>query len=192
MMGNVLAESGIRDGDLVIMSDTDEIPSAHTIDLLSWCNGIPPILHLQMNNYLYSFEFFVDKASWRAAVVTFRHGSAFYNHMRKADVIFPDSGWHCSFCFRHIRDFAHKMQGYSHADRVRDPSFLRHERIQEIICKGNDIFDMLPEEYSFKELIAKMGSVPHSYSAVNLPAHLLRNPDKFRYLLPGNCVREST
>ncbi|KAI5054851.1 hypothetical protein GOP47_0029996 [Adiantum capillus-veneris] len=145
-----------------------------------------------MNNYLYSFEFLVDKASWRAAVVMYRGGATYYNHGRKTDIILPESGWHCSFCFRHIRDFAYKMQGYSHADRVRDPSFLNHERIQEIICKGDDIFDMLPEEYTLKELIAKMGSVPHSYSAVNLPEHLLKNPDKFRYLLPGNCVREST
>lgn len=190
-MSSLLAQSGIKEGDLVIMSDTDEMPSAHTIDLLRWCDEIPPVLHLQLNNYIYSFEFLVDKSSWRAAVCVYKPGFTSYNHMRKTDIILPDSGWHCSFCFKHIRDFAYKMQGYSHADRVRHPSFLKYERIQEIICKGSDIFDMLPEEYTFKELIAKMGSVPHSYSAVNLPVHLLKNADRFRYLLPGNCVRES-
>lgn len=189
-MSSVLAESGVQAGDLVIMSDADEIPSAHTIDLLRWCEQIPPVLHLQMSNYLYSFEFLVDKGSWRASVSIYRPGFTMYNHMRKTDAILADAGWHCSFCFRHIREFVYKMQGYSHADRVRDSSFLIHDRIQDIICKGDDLFDMLPEEYSFRELIGKMGSVPHSYSAVHLPAHVLHNPDKFSHLLPGNCARE--
>ncbi|KAH7307523.1 hypothetical protein KP509_22G063500 [Ceratopteris richardii] len=189
-MSKLLAESGIHEGDLVIMSDTDEIPSAHTIRLLQWCDDIPPVLHLQMSNYLYSFEFYVDKESWRAAAAVYRRGSTYYNHGRKADTILPDAGWHCSFCFRHIRDFVHKMRGYSHADRVKDPSLLKHARIQEVICNGDDIFGMLPEEYTFKKLVAKLGAVSRSYSAVNLPGHLLKNPHRFRYLLPGNCFRE--
>ncbi|KAL4580320.1 hypothetical protein LXL04_016510 [Taraxacum kok-saghyz] len=36
------------------MSDMNEIPSSHTINLLRWCDGPPPIVHLNLNNYLYS------------------------------------------------------------------------------------------------------------------------------------------
>lgn len=190
-MTRVLAESGIQEGDLIIMSDVDEIPSGHTVQLLRWCEGIPPVLHLQMNNYLYSFEFLVDKSSWRASVVMYRPGATGYNHMRKTDAILADTGWHCSFCFRHIRDFVYKMTAYSHADRVKSPRFLNYDRIQDIICKGADIFDMLPEEYTFRELVGKMGSVPRSFSAVHLPGYLLEHADKFGYLLPGHCKRES-
>jgi beta-1,4-mannosyl-glycoprotein beta-1,4-N-acetylglucosaminyltransferase len=50
---------------------------------------------------------------------------------------------------------------------------------------------MLPEEYTFKEIIGKLGPIPHSYSAVHLPAYLLNNADRYKYLLPGNCRRES-
>ncbi|KAJ0551091.1 putative glycosyl transferase, family 17 [Helianthus annuus] len=50
---------------------------------------------------------------------------------------------------------------------------------------------MLPEEYTFRELIGKMGPIPHSYSAVHLPSYLLKNADKYRYLLPGNCIRKT-
>lgn len=50
----------ISDDDLLIMSDVDEIPSKHTINLLRWCDDIPPVLHLQLRNYLYSFDFLVD------------------------------------------------------------------------------------------------------------------------------------
>jgi hypothetical protein len=81
------------------------------------------------------------------------------------------------------------MTAYSHADRVKWKSFLSHSRIQDLICKGDDLFDMLPEEYSFQELIKKMGSIPRSASAVHLPAYLIENAEKLKFLLPGGCLR---
>ncbi|KAL5550845.1 hypothetical protein UlMin_001021 [Ulmus minor] len=64
----LLKIAGISDDDLLIMSDVDEIPSRHTINLLRWCDDIPEVLHVQLKNYLYSFEFLVDNNSWRASV----------------------------------------------------------------------------------------------------------------------------
>ncbi|KAG0554070.1 hypothetical protein M758_12G063000 [Ceratodon purpureus] len=188
-MDNALVLAGMKPGDLLITADVDEIPSAHTIRLLQNCDGYPPIMHLQLRNYLYSFEFLVDNNNWRSSVEIFEKNTT-YKHVRKTDYILADAGWHCSFCFRHISDFIFKMQAYSHADRVRYSSFLNPKRIQNIICKGTDLFDMLPEEYTFKDLISKLGAVARSFSGVYLPAHLLENPDKYRYLLPGNCTRE--
>ncbi|KAB5537507.1 hypothetical protein OIU76_011019 [Salix suchowensis] len=183
--------AGISDDDLLIMSDVDEIPSRHTIDLLRWCDDIPSVLHLRLKNYLYSFEFLVDNNSWRASVHRYRTGTTRYAHYRQAGDILADAGWHCSFCFRHISEFIFKMKAYSHFDRVRFKRYLNPERIQRVICKGADLFDMLPEEYTFKEIIGKMGPIPHSYSAVHLPSYLLENADKYKFLLPGNCLRES-
>lgn len=82
------------------------------------------------------------------------------------------------------------MTAYSHAERVKRKDFLDHARIQELICRGDDLFNMLPEEYSFRELIKKMGSIPRSASAVHLPAYLIENADKFGFLLPGGCLRK--
>lgn len=189
-MDKALLLAGIEDGDLLITADTDEIPSAHTIRLLQNCDGFPARMHLQLRNYIYSYEFLVDSNSWRSSVEIFEKKTTSYSHKRKVDLLLADAGWHCSFCFRYISDFIFKMQAYSHADRVRDPSFLNPKRIQDIICKGGDLFDMLPEEYSFKELIGKMGYVPQSFSGVHLPTHILRYPEYFRFLLPGNCTRE--
>ncbi|KAJ3671749.1 hypothetical protein LUZ60_007828 [Juncus effusus] len=185
--------AGIQNDDVLIMSDVDEIPSGHTIDLLRWCDGIPDILHLQLKNYLYSFEFLLDDKSWRASVHKYRTGSTRYAHFRQSDILLADSGWHCSFCFRHISDFVFKMKAYSHVDRVRFGYFLNPVRIQEVICKGADLFDMFPEEYTFQDIIAKLGNIPKSKSAVYLPSYLLENAQKFRYLLPGsgNCRRDS-
>ncbi|CAA2962517.1 beta-1,4-mannosyl-glyco 4-beta-N-acetylglucosaminyltransferase-like [Olea europaea subsp. europaea] len=187
----LLKQAGIQDDDLLIMSDVDEIPSRHTINLLRWCDGIPPILHLRLKDYLYSFEFFVDNNSWRASVHRYQSGKTKYAHYRQSDDILADAGWHCSFCFRHINEFIFKMKAYSHFDRVRFSHFLNTKRIQRIICRGENLFDMLPEEYTFKEIIGKMGPIPHSYSAVYLPSYLLENAHKYKFLLPGNCLRES-
>ncbi|KAI3716968.1 hypothetical protein L1987_68224 [Smallanthus sonchifolius] len=189
-LDQLLQAAGIEDGDLLIMSDLDEIPSAHTIDLLRWCDGPPPILHLNLNDYLYSFEFNVDHSSWRASIHQYQKGKTRYAHYRQTDYLLADSGWHCSFCFRKISDFVFKMKAYSHTDRVRFKHFLDPKRIQNVICNGDDLYDMLPEEYTFKEIIAKMGPIPRSYSAVHLPSYLLNHADEYSYLLPGNCIRE--
>ncbi|KAH7577291.1 hypothetical protein JRO89_XS01G0232300 [Xanthoceras sorbifolium] len=189
-LDQLLKIAGIEDDDLLIMSDVDEIPSAHTIDLLRWCDDIPPILHLQLRNYLYSFEYYVDNKSWRASVHQYKKGKTRYAHFRQTDLLLSDAGWHCSFCFRHINEFIFKMKAYSHYDRVRFAHYLNPSRIQDVICKGTDLFDMLPEEYTFRDIIGKMGPVPHSFSAVHLPAYLLNNAEEYKYLLPGNCKRE--
>ncbi|XP_075480865.1 uncharacterized protein LOC142521641 isoform X1 [Primulina tabacum] len=189
-LDQLLKIAGIEDDDLLIMSDADEIPSHHTINLLRWCNEIPPILHLQLRNYLYSYEFQYDFQSWRASVHRYQRGRTRYAHYRQTDYLLSDSGWHCSFCFRYICDFIFKMKAYSHNDRVKFSHFLSPKRIQDLICKGANLFDMLPEEYTFREIIRKMGPIPHSFSAVDLPSYLLENADDYKYLLPGNCVRE--
>ncbi|XP_020208279.1 uncharacterized protein LOC109793227 [Cajanus cajan] len=189
-LDQLLKIAGITDDDLLIMSDVDEIPSAHTLNLLRWCDEVPSILHLQLKNYLYSFEFRVDDKSWRASIHRYQSGKTRYAHYRQSDDMLADAGWHCSFCFRRISDFIFKMKAYSHYDRVRFSHYLNPERIQKVICKGGDLFDMLPEEYTFKDIIGKMGPIPHSYSAVHLPAFLLENAEEYKFLLPGNCKRE--
>ncbi|KAI3888781.1 hypothetical protein MKX03_017424 [Papaver bracteatum] len=159
----LLQNAGISDGDLLIMADTDEIP----MKLLQWCDGKPPV----MKHFMYSFEFPVDFSSWRATTNVYGHVTA----IRSKDVILSDGGWHCTFCY--------KMTAYSHVNRVRRSDFLDIEKIQKIICQGNDLFDMLPEEYSCHELNKKMGSIPKSNSAVHLPGYLLNNADKFSFTI---------
>ncbi|EUC57397.1 beta-1,4-mannosyl-glycoprotein 4-beta-N-acetylglucosaminyltransferase [Rhizoctonia solani AG-3 Rhs1AP] len=132
---------------LVIMSDVDEIPAAHTIKLVKKC-AFPRVLHFQLRNYMYSFEWPSGWRSWRAQVEEWGPESHYmHSHVEaRGDYILSDSGWHCSFCFRTIEEFVTKMRGYSHADRIGgDMSLLDPKRIQETICSGRDIFNMLPE-----------------------------------------------
>ncbi|KZT25366.1 glycosyltransferase family 17 protein [Neolentinus lepideus HHB14362 ss-1] len=175
---------------LVVYSDVDEIPYSHTMGLLRHCIAPSP-LHLQMSEYLYSFEWPAGKGSWRAQVHLWNDDDGYgYGHSQVADHMLADAGWHCTFCFRSIHEFMTKMTGcYSHADRVTDKSLLDPGRIQNIVCSGGDIFGMLPEAFRYKDLFTLMNKDP-SPSAVHVPLYILQNQVKFRFLLPGGCIRD--
>jgi beta-1,4-mannosyl-glycoprotein beta-1,4-N-acetylglucosaminyltransferase len=66
---------------------------------------------------------------------------------------------------------------------------LEPARIQQNICRGKDLFEMLPEAYSYSDLLSQMSLTPMT-SGLGLPQFVLLNPDKFRFLLPGGCMRE--
>ena len=82
------------------------------------------------------------------------------------------------------------MQAYSHADRVHSERILDPKRIQKVICQGTDIYDMIPEVHTYRELFLKWGKLPKSYSAIGLPLWVVHEAKRFKYLLPGGCVRE--
>lgn len=101
-----------------------------------------------------SFEWYIGQQSWRASVNIWKDHS-YYRHsfapkgIDGRDNVLADAGWHCSFCFRTLAEFKLKMQGYSHSDRLGGKTeLLDPQRIQKVICKGADIFGMLPEAYN--------------------------------------------
>ncbi|KAJ3115811.1 hypothetical protein HDU96_011089 [Phlyctochytrium bullatum] len=202
-MSYLLFDTGIRPGDVVLMADVDEIPSRDAVGLLRTCAFVPDIVHLRMNNYVYSFDFLVDTEHWRARATRVPHGfdeppppggrnKFYYGHSRTSNAILAAAGWHCSFCFPRLRDFVFKMTAYSHADRVTSKKLLDPERIQKVICDGSDIFGMLPEAYTYRELIWKWGPAKRVSAVKDLPALVMEqaNGTRFKYLLPGGCVRE--
>jgi beta-1,4-mannosyl-glycoprotein beta-1,4-N-acetylglucosaminyltransferase len=173
---------------LVIMSDLDEIPARHTVELLKNCD-FGTSVHLQLKDYLYSFEWYIGLTSWRASAQIWNRDS-YYRHSKSGERMLADAGWHCSYCFRTIPEYAIKMKGFSHADRIAGRvDLLDPKRIQDTICRGKDIFGMLPEAYSYVDLLSQMSLKPLK-SAVGLPRYLIENSEKFRFLLPGGCVRD--
>jgi len=175
---------------LVLFSDVDEIPAAHTIRLLKGCAFVGP-LHLQMRTYMYSFEWPTGLSSWRAQVHEWDEATTYYRHSMASDNALADAGWHCSYCFRSLAEFSEKMQGFSHADRLAgDPSLLSPERIQQVICQGKDIFNMLPEVYSYRDMI-RLLNPERSKSMIDIPKFLIENEERFQFLLPGGCQRKS-
>lgn len=108
-MDSLLHDSGVTPGDIVLMSDVDEIPSAHTVRLLKECGGWPSPLHLNMRNYRYSFEFpLLDSGYWRPKAVKWDLDVR-YNHAKSSEDMLAAAGWHCSWCFRYVEDIQFKM-----------------------------------------------------------------------------------
>jgi len=174
---------------MVVMADLDEIPAHHSVNLLKNCD-FGSSIHLQLRDYLYSFEWYLGLTSWRASAAIWNQNS-YYRHSKSGERILADAGWHCSYCFRSLSEYIVKMKGFSHADRIAGRlNLLEPKRIQDTICKGKDIFGMFPEAYSYVDLFSQMYLKPLK-TAVGLPRYLLENSSKFRFLLPGGCVRES-
>lgn len=127
---------GKQEGDVVVvMGDVDEVPRAETVELLRTCRwegdrpaagaGADPTwgkLHLQLRNYLYSFEWPTDYDSWRLQAHVYAPGSSAYVHSQTTDRVLADAGWHCSFCFRSLREFADKMTGASRPSPFAHPA----------------------------------------------------------------------
>lgn len=92
-MTTIIDNSGVQPGDLIIVSDVDEIPSSKTIELFKRCTGYPMTVHLELKTYVTSFEFyFAPDDSWRAHVQVYSSGF-YYSHGRQSDVILPNSGF---------------------------------------------------------------------------------------------------
>ncbi|KAF9941659.1 hypothetical protein BGZ75_003490 [Mortierella antarctica] len=186
----LLRESGVRVGDHLIFSDVDEVPSRHTVELLSSCLEVPQAIHLNMHSYQYSYEFPVDDGGKNTPSFRRWTDDLYYTRGQASAVLFANAGWHCSFCFRHLQDFVFKMDAYSHSDRVRYSFMKDPAHIQDAICNGKDLFGMFPEAYNYQDLIHRLGPIPKTKDAVSLPTWVVKNSDKFRFLLPGGCKRE--
>ncbi|KAE8254917.1 hypothetical protein A4X13_0g3232 [Tilletia indica] len=170
--------------DLVFMSDVDEIPASHSLALLKACNFPLPI-HLQLRQFVYSFEYPTDSRSWRAQMHEWRGGPPLteYMHSKATNRTLADAGWHCSFCFRNISDFVFKMSSYSHSDRLfgnkNYQKLLNPAEIQRKVCTGEDVFGLLPEVYTWAELLWRWNGPVKSTSAVGVPKAVIQDSDRF-------------
>jgi beta-1,4-mannosyl-glycoprotein beta-1,4-N-acetylglucosaminyltransferase len=154
-----------------LVADVDEIPYDHTLRLIKTC-ALPPILHLQLTPYVYSFEWVSgDLDSWHIQLHTWIPGQSWYRHFSKStEDYITSAGTHCSFCFPKIQDFQWKMRAYSHNDRLGDhpKALLRTEAIQGAICRGENLFGMLPEAYTWWDLFNRWnGHAARRQSAVS-------------------------
>ncbi|KAJ9562469.1 hypothetical protein OSB04_007629 [Centaurea solstitialis] len=116
VVDRLLRIAGIENDDLLIMSNVDDIPSGHTIDLLRWRT--------------------TTRTRCGFGIISTREG------FRR----WYATGMACTICF--------------------------------------------PRSTRFGKSSGKWDRFPHSYSAVHLPSYLLNHADEYKYLLPGNCIRE--
>ncbi|KAK6359578.1 hypothetical protein TWF696_000730 [Orbilia brochopaga] len=191
---DIIKTLNLAESDIVIISDVDEIPTRHTIELLKACQGYPQYLHLEMKSYMYSFEFPAPRPQWRAMVGQIgADGNIEYDHRRMGDIILAGSGVHCSWCLRSIQDFQFKMQAYSHADRAKaSKGVMDPANIQKAICDGSNVEQMLPEVFTFSDLAKELGKMEKSNDMTTIPKAVVDGRRQWPYLLPGGCVRQDS
>ena len=179
-----------HEGDVVIVSDVDEIPKPETLVVLRKC-AFPDRLTLRSFFYYYSFQWLHHGAQWAHPQVTTyhsvdgtispkdlrngepaAHGLLYVNHVitwwQRAD--FRNAAWHCSSCFATVREMQRKMESFSHTSfntaENRDP-----KTIIERVRNGQDLFARRSQVYDRVD------------GNQDVPAYVQQHSQEFGYLL---------
>ncbi|KAF9377098.1 hypothetical protein CPB97_010432, partial [Podila verticillata] len=67
-MTALFKELGLTKNDMFTSVDVDELIYPHTLELIKACDNVPDTIHLQLKNYLYSFEFPTGETIWKPFV----------------------------------------------------------------------------------------------------------------------------
>ena len=171
-------------GDVLVVSDVDEIPRPETLRLLRAC-AFPRRLTLASRFYYYSFQWLHRGPEWPHPQATYYQGPGGRtlrpNDLRIADGgwwpfrewekgVLKNASWHCSSCFETVGELLGKMASFSHTS-MNAERFRAVERIVERVRAGRDLWDREGEVY---DRVEGNGDVP---------GFLVENRERFGYML---------
>ncbi|KAK4543506.1 hypothetical protein LTR36_005400 [Oleoguttula mirabilis] len=178
------------EGDVLIVSDIDEVPKPETLVVLRKCD-FPDRLTLRSQFYYYSFQWLHRGEQWPHPQATVyrglegtispkdlrngeagTHGFLYLNHLRtwwqKSDMW--NSAWHCSSCFATVKEMQTKMESFSHSPwntaENKDP-----HTVVERVRQGKDLFGREGEVYDRVD------------DNEDVPAYVVQHRGVFGYLL---------
>ncbi|KAF7927907.1 hypothetical protein EAE99_005284 [Botrytis elliptica] len=170
-------------GDVLLVSDIDEIPRPETLDLLRACD-FDKRLTLSSRFYYYGYQFLHKGPEWPHPQATIyagptktilpadlRNGEGgfrLFNYFQKRNL--ANASWHCSSCFSTIAETLNKMASFSHTTLNREV-FRNEARIVDRVRKGLDLWDREGEEY---EILMENSDIP---------GWVGNNSERFGYLL---------
>ena len=173
-------------GDVVLHSDVDEIPRRAVVAKLRECApALPPALGLLLQPYRYSFEFRLENPSI-GQFVWVVPGLGSHAHvapspltkiskhtvLKQAHGFLAGAGWHCSWCFRSAGEVVWKLNNYNHWDRKHSVGAWGSTSVAALearMCDGSDPFGMLPEAFTFADLVAEARGPARVFSVADLP-----------------------
>ncbi|ETN43410.1 uncharacterized protein HMPREF1541_02569 [Cyphellophora europaea CBS 101466] len=162
-------------GDVILLSDIDEIPKPETITFLKACQ-FPERTTIESNFYYYSFQWKHDGKRWLHPQATFFQGdrTILPQDLRgsagaQSRVIY-DGAWHCSSCFSTVAEVQKKLESFSHQE-FNQPVFKDPAQIVRRFRNGVDIAERPLEKYSRIE------------NNRDLPSYLKDNPGKFPWFI---------
>lgn len=177
-------------GDVLLVSDVDEIPKPEALVVLRKCS-FPDRLTLRSFFYYYSFQWLHRGEQWPHPQATVykgledtippkdlrngeptSHGLFYMNHLKAwlAKVELGDAGYHCSSCFPTLKEMQLKMQSFSHT-KWNTPDNRDPQTIIGRVRNGKDLFGREGEVYD--KVIGNL----------DVPAYIQQHPERFGYLL---------
>ncbi|TVY89452.1 Beta-1,4-mannosyl-glycoprotein 4-beta-N-acetylglucosaminyltransferase [Lachnellula willkommii] len=169
-------------GDVLLVSDVDEIVRPATLALLRNC-AFQPRLTLRSQFYYYGFQWLHRGPQWAHGQATIykgertilpadlrngEGGNIVKTWWDKADLW--NAGWHCSTCFETIDEVLNKMNSFSHIS-LNQEQFRDRRRISDRVRQGLDLWDREGEIYDRIE------------GNEDVPDFLKTDREKFHYLL---------
>ena len=179
---NLSGEQQASPGDVILVSDIDEVPRPATLQVLRNCK-YPRRLTLRSRFYYYSFQWLHRGAEWPHPQATIYEGDKTIRpanlrngeggniirmQLDKADLW--NAAWHCSFCFATLDGMVNKISSFSHT-RLNQPEFRDPEGVVRRVRNGLDLFDRKEEYYDRIE------------SNADIPEYTKTHKEQFSYML---------
>ena len=162
-------------GDVILVSDVDELPRPDTLRALRNC-AFPRRLTLRSHFYYYGFQWLHRGEQWPHPQATFFEGP---DHTVKPQELrgtndpnadLWNAAWHCSYCFGKLQELVDKIQSFSHSELNR-PEFTDRAKILQRVRHGVDMFDRGEERFDRIDI------------NLDVPRYLTENKDRFAYTI---------
>ena len=171
---SLLGEKAPNMGDVIIVSDVDEIPYPETVEKLRNCE-FPERTGLLSRFFLYSFQLHRTDFEWFHPQATFWQGEKTILpeslRMEGQTYQFPSAAWHCTSCFPTVAEMITKVESFSHQEYDKT-EFKDPDQIVRRVREGIDVFDRKEIPY---ERVEK--------ADLDAPKYLLQHSERFAYLL---------
>ena len=109
----------INTGDIIILSDCDEIPRPMFVQAMKHCQVYFPLTMESKLRY-YSFNYVGSSWTLGPKAMLYSQGSMpTARHFRGSCTtckIYQNTSWHCSSCFKRIHAFIEKIRSFSHTE----------------------------------------------------------------------------
>jgi beta-1,4-mannosyl-glycoprotein beta-1,4-N-acetylglucosaminyltransferase len=141
-------------GDVLVVSDVDEIPRPATLVILRNC-AVPKRVTIRSQFYYYGFQWRHRGEQWAHPQATLyngptgtilpadlRNGEGEWNRLNRwwEKIDIWNAGWHCSTCFETIEEVLGKLGAFSHVG-LNQEVYRDRERIVERVRGGKDLWD---------------------------------------------------
>ncbi|KAG8529678.1 uncharacterized protein KY384_005159 [Bacidia gigantensis] len=140
-------------GDVLIVSDVDEVPRRSTIPVLRNC-AFPARTTLRSDFYYYSFQWKHRGKLWEHPQATFFKGmnDTIGPHELRGGIWskpyfeFYNAAWSCSSCFATLKDLRTKITSFSHVEYNLE-KFRETGWLVDCVRFGRDLFNRTREVY---------------------------------------------